>query len=294
MLLHPYQIALETQIPLGRERAETAPARQVLLLLYGVNDWLGISPCICGSQSGNTVSVLYRNVDILLPDFWDAFAGTIAQINCDWPISAYGTAENQDSVRLTAVEEEDGIRLIQQSISGESTDTMQTLCFQITCPDSQTADRLYRLLDQTDWQTGIAAMGWQNLGFLQEQTLVIMPEIRSHFCYAGIGTEITAQDMLSSLCFSQKILLWTAFLKDGFEPVEFEWLAKAISEKSLHNRTEWELALCETMDRLNFKVINQSRDFEIYDGAGHRRYFSTDLRCPAERVFLKFLFPLNF
>lgn len=296
MLLHPYQDTLEIEIPREKEVRETSPGWELSALLYGVNDWLRIStsPCTCGSQGRKAIYVLYRNVALILTDFWDIFAPTMARINRDWPICAFGTAENQDSVRLSVREEENSIRLVQQTISGESTEVIRTLCFQISFPDSQTADVLLHLFEATDWRIGAAAMSWQELDFLREQRLVIEPESRSHFCYAGVRTEVTGKDLLDSLSFRQKISLWTAFLKDHFEPVEFEWLVNAISKDLLGNRMEWELALRETMDQLHFTVINQNRDFEIYDGNGKRRYFGADLRHPAEWAFLKILFPLNY
>lgn len=294
--LHPYQDALETKIPCEKDTGETAPGWELSALVYGVNDWLGMpgaSPCVCGSQGEKTVYVLYRNAALIITEFWDVFAPAMAHINRDWPICAFGTAENQDSVRLSVKEDGKCIRLLQQTISGESTDIIRTLCFQLNLPDSRTADMLLRLFEAMDWQTGAAAMSWRESEFLRGQKLMLQPESRSHFCYAGVRTDLTEKDCLDALSFNQKRLLWTAFLKEHLEPVEFEWLASAISKELLNNRMEWELALRETMSLLNFKVVNQNRDFELYDGAGQRRYFGADMRHPAEWAFLKILFPLN-
>ena len=88
--------------------------------------------------------------------------------------------------------------------------------------------------------------------------------------------------------------LWTAFLKEGFEPVEFEWLADEISKNSISDRMEWELSLRETMDQLHFHVVNQENSFALFDGLGKRLYFGADCRQSAERALIKILFPLNY
>ena len=293
LILHPYKEACTTQILLKSEEEQVKPARDLLALLYGVSNWLGISPAIYHSPKATAVYVLYRNAALVLSEFWDCFAYTMAQINRSWLICAFGTTEDQDSVRLSSELDNNILRLSQQTVSGESTEVVRTLCFQTDCSDSDTADRLMDCLERMNWQTGIAAISWQRQVFAREQMLMLMPDARSYFCYVGTAKGITAGDLLDSLNFSQKAQLWTAFLREGFNPAEFEWLADAISGGSLDNRMEWELALREAMDQLKFRIINQDKDFEIYNGAGQRCYFGADIRHPAEWVFLKILFPLN-
>lgn len=208
----------------------------------------------------------------------------MAYISREWPICVFGTADNQDSIRLSAEMDEKDIRLLQQTLSGEGAEVMKTFCFQIDCGDSIMTDKVTHFLRAMDWKNGIAATSWQEADFLRRQDLIIEPKYRSHFCYVGLDTEVQTKDLLNSLNFSQKTILWTAFLKDGFELAEFEWFSEAISKDDLDNRMEWELSLRESMNQLHFKVINQNKDFEICDGTGQRRYFGADLRHPAERA----------
>lgn len=111
-------------------------------------------------------------------------------------------------------------------------------------------------------------MDWKDADFLREHKLILAPESRSFFCYAGIEPAGSARDRLLSLDFSQKIALWIAFLQDGFEPEEFEWLAQEIEDGTIANRMEWELALREAMDQLHFRLVNKEKTFQLYDGAG--------------------------
>ena len=299
LLLHPYQETSQMRISLDIDNTDNAkdpPGRELLELLYDVNEWLGITgiaPGICASQDGKTLYILYRNVAFVLSEFWNCFAWTMAQINQIWPLYAFGTAENQDSVRLFAEKDGSYIQLSQQTISGDSTDVIRSLCFQIDCIEKETAYGLFQFLKKIDWRIGVATISWQNSYFVQEQKMILQPESRSHFCYAGLRNDRDTSELLDSLSFSQKAELWKAFLQDSFEPVEFEWLKDAICQDSLNNRMEWELALRETMNQLGFQIINQNKNFQIYDGTGQRHFFGADMRHPAEWAFLKTLFPLN-
>ena len=71
-------------------------------------------------------------------------------------------------------------------------------------------------------------------------------------------------------------------------------LAEEISEDTVSNRMEWELALREAMKQLKFRIINQENSFELFDDAGKRLYFGSDCRSAAERALMKILFPINF
>lgn len=296
-MLHPYQEASRTKIPRIKTTSERIPGQELLGMLSEIGVWLeGATPSIRSAppQEANTVSVFYRNVAYTPESLWDLCGQTMARLNKYWPIAVFGTAENREMVRLTAEAEGDAIHLIQQSLSGKSTSVMQSLCMQIDCPDPQTADRLIRLLASTNWETNIAAMNhWQDAAFLQEQGLLIETDPQGRFCYASVRPNVTTREMLFSLNFGQKRILWAAFLKDGFDPAEFTWLSDEISKDTLEQRLEWELSLWETMDCLRFRMINKEKSFELYDGTGKRLYFGADGGCAAERVFLKILFPLN-
>lgn len=292
-MLHPYREASRMQIPLVKPVSGSTPGQELLALLGGVNDWLDGVPSV-ESLQGTTVYILYRNVIIPIGEFWDIFGRTMARISQIWPFCAFGTAQNQETIRLSAQADDTCVQLIQQSISGKKTDVLGALCFQIDCTNTQTAENLVHVLTAVNWQTDIVATSWKDAGFLREHALVLDLNLRGLFCYAGINSEATPKDLLYSLDFTQKIALWTAFLKDGFEPIEFEWLADEISKGTLVNRMEWELALHEAMDQLNFRMINQEKYFEVFDSTGRRLYFGADGNHAAEWALLKILFPLNY
>ena len=298
-MLHHYQTVSKRRIPCIGLTEEHPPETEVLILLYNTNLWLGAAPAVYSSAEGRTVYILYEDTAFLIDDFLESFSPSLAVISHSWPICAFGTASNQETVRLSAellpaeTKQNPTIEVVQQSISGQETDSLQTLCLQIDCTDHETAVKVYRLLTCMNWRTNIAVMDWSAVDSSWRQMLVD-PTIRSFFCYISVDPHITPGDCLRSLSFSQKLVLWKAFLKEKLEPAEFEWLAEEISEDTVSNRMEWELALREAMKQLKFRIINQENSFELFDDAGKRLYFGADCRSAAERVLMKILFPLNF
>lgn len=294
-MLHPFREASCRRIPSQDDPAPGGtPARDLLILLAGIRDWLETDPAVHRSQEGQTVYIFYRNAAFLIDDFWDAFGVLLADIQQSWTIAAYGTAQNQETVRLAAEREAGAVRLVEQSISGHSTDVLETLCLQVDCPDGHTAEALARLLAALRWNVGVAAVPWEDAEFLRRQGLFLWPDSRGMFCYAGIDPAVTAGDCLLALDFSQKVSLWAAFLKEGWEPTEWEWLAEEIANGRLVSRMEWELALREALHQLHFTLVNQERSFELFDGDGRRLYVGADCHRVAERALLKILFPLHF
>ena len=138
-MLHPYQEALKIQIPLSCPVSEERPGRELLALLSGINSWLDAFPSVHGALEGKSVYILYRNAAFPVSDFWDSFGLTMAEISKTWPVSAYGTAQNQETVWLSSERKENCLYLVQHSISGKSADILESLCFQLDCPDNQTA-----------------------------------------------------------------------------------------------------------------------------------------------------------
>lgn len=276
---------------------EVAPAWELFSLLDGLHLWLeGAAPTIQRTVQHQAVSVylLYRDVGCLPDDLCGLFGRSMAQISHTWPLSAFGTAENQETVRLTAQAEAGGVLMLQQNLSGRPARVMQTLCLQVDCADHDTAALLVRLLTATDWDSGVTALSsWQDADYLTGQELLLPPACQGHFCYASVRPEVRPRDQLAALDFGQKILLWTAFLKDGFAPAEFSWMSDAIAEGVLDRRLEWELALWEALDQLGFQMVNGEKTFTLFDSEGHRVYFGADGGNAAQRAFLKILFPLN-
>ena len=269
-MLRPYQKAWENTVSdyEYQTNSESTPGRELLSLLLDINDWLGATPKVYRSLQGRTLYLSYPNAVFPVDDFFDCFGGSMADVSRTWPVCGFGVADNQETVCLTAGQDGDALKLVQHSLSGKSAEVLTSLCLQLDGTTKETAERLGRLA-----VTGAS---------------------RGRFCYGGLETQAAAGDCLYSLDFPKKLALWLSFLKDGFQPIEFEWLADSIGENTLLNRLEWELSLEEAMDQLGFRTLNREKSFELFDGKGNKLYYGADCRSAAERSLVKLLFPLNY
>lgn len=294
MEMHSFLKAKQMEIP-SPNGEENCSARSLLEFLYQMSEWIESVPLIYRRQDAESeiIYMWYDDVAFAQEDFWQMFGGYLALIDTRWETDIFGTsASSQETVWLTIKRENKRIYAVQNTLSGRQADTIQSLCLRIQCDSAQQSEILQVMLNAVNWKNGTAALDWKYGEFLFGEKLII-PTQNSCFCYAGVFDDVKLDDLLQALSFQQKVILWTGFLKDGFDYEEFEWLYDAISEDIVPNRIEWELALQTAMQNLGYSIKVSPNDFELRDGRGHRRYFNFNSTSYTERAFLKILFPLN-
>ena len=294
MEMHSFLTAKQMDIP-SPDCEENISVRDLFEFLYQISEWIQTSPWAYrhGGVENSTVYVWFDDVAFAEDDFWQMFGEYLVLLRTRWKIDIFGTAGmSQETVWLTLQEENNHVYAVQKTLSGYPVDTIESLCLRIQCLSSEQSEILYALVAATNWKNGIVTLDWKYGSFLLEENLA-MPTQNSCFCYGHICENIDPEDTLQVLTFQQKIILWTGFLKNGFDYTEFEWLYHTISKDVVPNRIEWELSLHTAMQNLKYTIQVSPNDFELYDGHGCRRYFSFNSTSYAERAFLKILFPLN-
>lgn len=294
MEMHSFLTAKQMDIP-SPDCEENISVRDFFEFLYQISEWIQTSPWAYRHEGveTSTVYVWFDDVAFAEDDFWQMFGEYLVLLRTRWKIDIFGTAGmSQETVWLTLQEENNHVYAVQKTLSGYPVDTIESLCLRIQCLSSEQSEILYALVAATNWKNGIVTLDWKYGSFLLEENLA-MPTQNSCFCYGHICENIDPEDTLQVLTFQQKIILWTGFLKNGFDYTEFEWLYHTISKDVVPNRIEWELSLHTAMQNLKYTIQVSQNDFELYDGHGGRRYFSFNSTSYAERAFLKILFPLN-
>ncbi len=294
MEMHSFLTAKQMDIP-SPDCKENISVRDLFEFLYQISEWIQTSPLAYRNEQSNSNSlyVWFDDVAFAEDDFWQVFGEYLVFLHTRWKIDIFGTAgRSQETVCLTLQEENNHVYAVQKTLSGHPADTIESICLRIQCLSSEQSEILYALVAATNWKNGTIALDWKYGSFLLEENLA-MPTQNSCFCYGNICENIDLEDTLQVLTFQQKIILWTGFLKNGFDYAEFEWLYNTISKDIVSNRMEWELSLHIAMQNLKYTIQVSPNDFELYDGHGHRRYFSFNSTSYAERAFLKILFPLN-
>lgn len=292
--MHSFLKAKAIEIP-SPDDEENISACDLFGFLYQISQWFQTSPLAYrhGDGKANTVYVWFNDVAFAEEDFWQMFGMYLVLLRTRWKIDIFGTEDSsQETVWLTLEEANHHNYGVQKTLSGRPVDTIQSLCLRIQCLSSEQSEILYALVVATNWKNGTIALDWKYGSFLLEENLA-MPAQNSCFCYGNVCEDMNLEDTLQVLTFQQKIILWTGFLKNGFDYAEFEWLYNTISEDAVSNRIEWELSLHTAMQNLKYTLQVSPNDFELYDGHGDRRYFSFNSTSYAERAFLKILFPLN-
>ena len=294
MEMHSFLKAKQMEIPSPNDEEKTS-ARELFEFLYQISQWIQTIPLAYrhGDKEGSTLYVWFDDVAFAEDDFWQEFGEYLALLRIRWKIDIFGTAGmSQETVWLTLQEENTHVYAVQKTLSGYPVDTIESLCLRIQCLSSEQSEILYALVVATNWKNGTVALDWKYGSFLLKENLA-MPTQNSCFCYGSVFEDMKLEDTLQALTFQQKMILWTGFLKNGFDYTEFEWLYHTISKDVVPNRIEWELSLHTAMQNLKYTIQVSPNDFELYDGHGCRRYFSFNSTSYAERAFLKIIFPLN-
>ena len=288
-----YQKAGEIMIDPAETEEGRAPGHMLLELLTVLREWLSCTPAAEVPEGGKSVYLFFRETAFVAEELGKEFGGFLAGINEIWPLALYGTASDGETVCLRVQREGKRVCFTQESSSGQGAEVLEGFCMQIDCSDEGQAALLGAFLREMNWECGVSAGSWKSLSFLREQQLLLEESGGSYYCYGGVEGEQQEERCLQALDFSRKVRLWLCFLGEGGQPLEFSWLFSAMSEGELQGRAEWELALWQAMEHLEYRVLAREKTFELYDGSGQRRYFNLDGRREAEWVLMKLLFPLN-
>lgn len=295
MEMHLFQKAKQVEVS-SPDNEQEILVQKLFTFFYLVQDWLQVLPVICpghGKES-RELYVLFRDVAFSDDDFLQKFGAFWPGFYSRWKLDVFGTSFSQDTVWLSLEENEGHFYVVQKTLSGRPEEMIQSLCIRIECFTSKEALDLNILFQSTSWDKGVTVVDWKYHDFLvKEKIPVLYPN--SCYCYGQIFYDVLQPDnCLQALSFMQKVEIWTRFLNEGFDDVEFEWLYHEISENILINRIEWELSLHTAMEDLGYTIKISAHGFELYDGQGQRRYFNFNSLQYSERVFLKILFPINF
>lgn len=292
--MHFFKRTDQTEIPCGEER-KAATAQDLFEFLFAISEWTQTYPLVyrCGPEKEKVIYLLFGDFAFAGEDFWQTFGAYFSFLNSRWKMDVFGTSyPSQETVWLTMEQRVGCCYGVQNTVSGESVETIHSLCLRVDGGSSDQAEILEILLQSADWRSGVLVADWKYHEFLGKE------DIKNHwenscFCYGSVLEEVSSDDCLYALNFLQKVTLWTGFLQEGFDYKEFEWLYQMISQRTLENRVEWELALHAAMRNLKYTIQVSEHEFQLYDARSERRYLNFNSRQYAEMAMLKILFPVN-
>nr|WP_325297402.1 hypothetical protein [uncultured Dysosmobacter sp.] len=284
----------EERIPIPAEAGERSPFTPFLEIVGILNDLFEERPRLLGLPGGNCVTVLYRDVVYLPRDIIDSVGPLAAQVSQELPIRFIGTTDARETAEMT-VRPQDGKTVLLQlrSPSGRPVDRLYGLGVHLNVPGEHSLAYLADVIAAMPPDGPlIGAVPKKHERFLRSGGLLV-PVEGAFFAYFSWEPETDRRQLLYTLAAAHKLLLWEAFLEDGVQPREFDWLWEIYYTEKASYLLEWELALRMVLEKLCFHVERGERSYRLADGSGRERRFDFIQGGPAEKVFLKLLFPVD-
>lgn len=292
-MLYPLRVVSEDRTPLPPLLGSDTPAARFLELACVLSRLFGVSPTVLRLPGSRTLTLLYRNAVYLTRDVVECTSPYAAALSgAVWPLWFYGTTEARETAEWTISAPDAGTAAVRlRSVSGAPFDHLEGLGLRVDLPDRNCADALEELCETAPFLPPCAVLLPGCVPLLTASPL--LAHVRdSRFSYLA-WEPLPARELLSALTADHKAALWREFLDDGLQPPEFDWLWELYYTGEPLLLLEWELALRMVLEELGFQVERSERSFHILDRAGRGRRFDFARGGPAEKVFLKLLFPLD-
>lgn len=288
------RLVAEERFPIPAETGEASSFTPFLEIVGILNDLFEERPQLLGLPGGSCVTVLYRNVAYLPRDIMDSVGRLAAQVSRELPIRFIGTTDARETAEMTVQPQDGKTALLQlHSPSGRPVERMYGLGVHLNVPGEHSLAYLTDVIAAmpTDGPL-IGAVSKRHERFLCSGGLLV-PVEGAFFAYFSWEPEADWRQLLYTLTAKHKLLLWEAFLEDGVQPREFDWLWEIYYTEKASYLLEWELALRMVLEKLCFHVEHRAHSYRLIDGSGRERRFDFIQGGPAEKVFLKLLFPVD-
>lgn len=288
------QLVAEERIPIPAEAGDRSPLTCFLELVGALNSLFSGTPKLLSPPGGTAATVLYRNVVYLPRDIIDSVGRLAAQVSREFPISFIGTTDARETAEMTVRPQDGKTALLQlRSLSGRPVGQMYGLGVHLKLPGEQPLAYLADVIAALPSDGPLTgAVSKKHERALRSGGLLV-PVEGTFFAYFSWEPEADRGQLLYALSAEHKLLLWEAFLEDGVQPREFDWLWEIYYTEKASYLLEWDLALRMVLEKLRFHVERGERSYRLIDASGQERRFDFIRGGPAEKVFLKLLFPVD-
>lgn len=267
----------------------TGPRPAPLAYLSAVrafNCFFETTPVLLESNAAAT-TLLYRNVSYLWQDVVEQ-AGVFA---AQTPLRLFGTTEHRETAEMDFFQQDTVLMARRRSASGREFDHLQGLALQAQWPDAALAQNMTALALSLSSRPVCCAVSGPAEEILRTGGL-LLPTPGSLFGYLT-WQRVSSLDLLLCLGAAHQTQLWTRFLTEGRQSLEFDWLWSSYYRDGPLYLLEWELTLRTALAQLGFHMEQRQNAFRLLDRDGHEQRFDFARGGPAEKLALKLLFPLD-
>lgn len=291
-MLYPVQVICERQISIPAAADADGPPAQFLEIGRILSRLFDECPTVVRFPEGTALTLLYRNALYLWQDVLDCTDALAAALCIKRPLRFYGTTEGRETAEWTVCATSPGSAMVRLcSPSGRPFDHLQGLAVQVDLADRDSAAALAEVCLARPFSVPCAALTPKGAALLEGSSLLARPE-GGRFSYLS-WERLSPPQLLFALTAAHKALLWREFLEDGCQGAEFDWLWESYYTQEPLHLLEWELALGMVLENLGFRVDRSAASFRITDPQGRGQRFDLVRGGPAEKLFLKLMFPLD-
>lgn len=290
-MLYPFRLISEEVLPVGRDQSGAPPLAWLLTLLRNLSGLFDTAPAVLALPGSAVLTFLYRDVAYPWRDVMAAAGPAAAGLADSLPLRFFGTTQARETAELTARREGEAVLVRLRSVSGRPIQMLEGLGLQARLPDAETAAQIAEIAASGPFLAPCGVVK-RHCEALLAACGLLAPTGGSLFSYLAWET-VEAPACLSALTAGHKAALWRTFLEDGQQPMEFDWLWESYYSGEAVFLLEWELALRMVLEDLGFQVERGDVCFRVTDPLGRERRFDFAWGGPAEKLFLKLLFPLD-
>ena len=248
-MLYPLQPVSEERLPLSPAPEALTPAASFLRLMYLIDQLFDETPAVLYIPGSGTLTLLYRNVAYTWRDILDAAGAEAAALASVASLRFSGTAAvSRETAELTLRVEDGTVTACRRSLSGQDFDQLSGLGVQVDWADVDAAAHMAVIAGGLPHDAPCGVFDPEEKEFLRAAGL-LSPTSRSLFAYFA-WEDVSPRQFLLTLSLRQKAELWYCFLKDRWQPLEFEWLWESYSDGEPVDLLEWELALRVVLEDL--------------------------------------------
>ncbi len=291
-MLYPLQQAGEEAVLLPPLPQDRSPAARFLELAAGLNALFDETPNLLRMSGGASLTLLYRDAAYRWQDIFDCVGSLAAALSPNIPLTFFGTTQTRETAEFTISPGGLGKGQVSlRSVSGKSFDLLQGLGVRLELLSPEAAAQWADLAAALPRRGPCGVLPGRYGDFLAGCGL-LLPARGSLFAYLA-WTPVSPPQALAALDCAHKAELWRAFLLEGRQSLEFDWLWQHYYTGQALFLLEWELALQAVLEELGFRVERGEASFRVTDREGRQRRFDFARGGPAEKLFLKLMFPLD-
>lgn len=292
----------------ARLRSET-PLGDVCALIRCLSEQFQEKPQLYEPQCREELWAVFPRAVLQTEDFFEDYGAVLASLSGVYPVTVHGFADRLEEGELSVapvpcsdvcdvcdaadVREGTGrIQCVKESMSGRDFELLSSVWLKIRFRRRMETEFTAQVIRASAPGAAAAAVCARWADVFSEKDLFADTET-SRFRYVFFDdVSDRSRAMLGCLSVSQIKELWVAYLADRSDSVELELFYERLNELSEEEVGRLTMALRLALDELSIRVGWCCGEFHVTDAEGARLWFDFASKSPAEKLFLKLLFPV--